>query len=381
MRLASIDIGNDAVKGYFGDLEHEIYIPNIIANEDERNIIDMEKEPLNALHVEITSSALKENNRKIVVGNLASKYANNDELTPNQDKSQTDQPIILLLTTLAVDAVQNGTANEDGVITAQYYLSTGLPLDETKRGKNKEFRKKIKNGQHQVTFLKTPEFEGKTVRIQFEQVLVNTEGFAAYMDLTTNNDGSVKNEEFIGKTILINDIGGLSTDSAIITRNSEVDNNNSDGIKTGVSTYLDTIIRKVYSEYKYTIHSRRDLVEIITNDDPEEQNFIWKNGQRISIKNIVDDELTVLAKEEYKLIQEIWRNVPDIRLAYQIGGGAVVLRSYLQAINEKSDNYPLRFLKVEDSIWMIARAYFKILVMYCQSKGINVKEAIVASKA
>lgn len=381
MRLASVDIGNDAVKGYFGNLENMLYIPNVIADEDERNIIDMERDPLNALHVEVTSSALKEKTRRIVVGKLASKYSNNDELTPNQEKSQTDQPILMLLTSLAVDAVKNGSPDEDGVITAQYYLSTGLPLDETKRGKNKEFRKKIKNGQHQVTFLKTPEFEGKIVRIQFEQVLVNTEGFAAYMDLTTNNDGSVKNEELIGKTILINDIGGLSTDSAIITKDSEVDNNNSDGIKTGVSTYLDTIIRKVYSEYKYTIHSRRDLVEIITNEDPEEQNYIWKNGQRISIKNIVDEELTTLAKEEYKLIQEIWRNVPDIRLAYQIGGGAVVLRPYLQAINEKADNYPLRFVKPEDSVWMIARAYFKILVMYCQSKGINVNEAVAASKA
>lgn len=378
MRLASIDIGNDALKGYFGNFENDLYIPNIIASAEDRAIIDMEKDPLNAIHVEVTSSALKQSSRKVVVGKLAGKYANNDELTPEQDKSETDQPVILLLTALALDAVQHGEADEDGVITLPYYLSTGLPLDETKRGKTKEFRKKLQTGQHQVTFLKTPLYEGKTVRIQFEKVLVNTEGFAAYIDLTTNDNGSVKNEELLGKTMLINDIGGLSTDSAIITKEAEVDNTNSTGLKTGVSTYLDNIIRKVYAEYKYTINSRRDLVEIIINQDPEEQNHIWKNGQRISIKNFVDEELSTLAKEEYKLIKEMWRNVPDIRMSYQIGGGAVVLRPYLQAINESDSNYPLRFVKAEDSVWMIARAYFKILLMFCDAKSIDVKETVTS---
>ncbi|MCM3413216.1 ParM/StbA family protein [Metabacillus litoralis] len=378
MRLASIDIGNDALKGYFGSLDQQLYIPNIIAKAEDRSIIDMEKNPLDALHVEVNSSILKEKTRKIAVGKLASKFPNNDELKPNQDKSESDQPILLLLTALAFDAVQNIKQDEDNIIHATYLLSTGLPLDETKREKNKEFRKKLKSGQHSVTFLKTPEFEGKTVRIQFEQVLVNTEGFAAYMDLTTDNDGSVKNEEIFGKTILINDIGGLSTDSAIITKDTQVDNINSVGIKKGVSTYLDSIIRKVRSEHQYTINTRRDLVEIITNEDPEEQNYIWKNGNRISIKNIVDDELTALANEEYKLIQDLWISVPDIRLGYQIGGGAVVLRPYLQKINEAGQQFPLRFVKPDDSVWMIARAYFKILIIYCETKKIDIKEAIAA---
>ena len=378
MRLASIDIGNDALKGYFGSLENRLYIPNIIAHAEDRAIIDMENDPLDALHVAVNSSVLKEDNRKIVVGKIATKYPNSDELKPSQDKSDSDQPILLLLTALAYDAVKNIEEDEDGVIQATYYLSTGLPLDETKSEKNKAFRKKLKSGQHQVTFLKTPECEGKTVRIRFEQVLVNTEGFAAYMDLTTDNDGSVKNQELLGKTMLINDIGGLSTDSAIITKDTQVDNINSDGIKKGVSTYLDSIIRKVRTEHQYSIKTRRELVEIITNTDPEEQNYIWKHGSRISIKNIVDAELTTLAKEEYKLLQDLWINVPDIRLAYQIGGGAVVLRPYLQSINEEAQNFPLRFVKTEDSVWMIARAYFKILLMYCQSKNIDVKEAIGA---
>lgn len=141
-RFVSIDIGNDAVKGYLGDIENKIYIPNVIADLKDREIVEMEKEPLNALHVEITSSALKQKNGSFAVGKLASKYPNNDELTPEQDKSESDQPVILLLTTLAYDAIGKFEEKED-IIEATYYLSTGLPLDETKKGKAKEFRKNL----------------------------------------------------------------------------------------------------------------------------------------------------------------------------------------------------------------------------------------------
>lgn len=142
-RFVSIDIGNDAVKGFLGDLTNRIYIPNVIANVQDREIVEMEKNSLHALHVEITSSALKSKNGSFAVGKLASKYPNNDELTPDQDKADSDQPVIMLLTALAYDAVEQ-FPEEDGVIEATYYLSTGLPLDETKQGKAKDFRKKVK---------------------------------------------------------------------------------------------------------------------------------------------------------------------------------------------------------------------------------------------
>lgn len=131
----------------------------------------------------------------------------------------------------------------------------------------------------------------------------------------------------------------------------------------------------MYSKHKYTIKSRRTLVEIITNEDPEQQYHIWVNGNRVSIKEIIDEELTILAKEEYKLIKEMWRNVPEIRLSYQIGGGSLVLKPYLLEINQSETNFPLRFVTADDSVWMIARAYYKILLMYLQSKGIQIEAA------
>ncbi|AUS14682.1 ParM/StbA family protein [Bacillus sp. FSL R5-0418] len=376
MRLASVDIGNDAVKAFLGGLkeENKLYIPNVVAKLESRSIVEMEKNPLDAIHVEVNSSTLK-GVQKVAVGKLASKQTVNEELTPDTDKSENDQAMIMLLTTLALDAAKSLEADEDGVIKANYLLSTGLPMDETKRGLIKEFRKKIRNGSHKVTFLNTPLYEGKTVEISFENVLVNTEGFAAYIELSENY------KDIDGKTVLINDIGGLSTDSAIITKDAQVDNEFSDGIKKGVAGSLDNIIRKVYNKHRYTIKSRRDLVEIITSSDAEEKNTIYVAGKATSIKDIVDEELSTLASEEYKLMKSIWRNVPDIRKAYNIGGGSAVLKDYLIQLNNEDAKFPFEFPKVEDSIWMISRAYFKILTLYCQSKGIEVPKAETAETA
>nr|WGD72696.1 hypothetical protein P5668_00020 [Bacillus subtilis] len=173
----------------------------------------------------------------------------------------------------------------------------------------------------------------------------------------------------------------LSTDSAIITKDAQVDNEFSDGIKKGVAGSLDNIIRKVYNKHRYTIKSRRDLVEIITSSDAEEKNTIYVAGKATSIKDIVDEELSTLASEEYKLMKSIWRNVPDIRKAYNIGGGSAVLKDYLIQLNNEDAKFPFEFPKVEDSIWMISRAYFKILTLYCQSKGIEVPKAETAETA
>nr|WGD72695.1 hypothetical protein P5668_00015 [Bacillus subtilis] len=133
MRLASVDIGNDAVKAFLGGLkeENKLYIPNVVAKLESRSIVEMEKNPLDAIHVEVNSSTLK-GVQKVAVGKLASKQTVNEELTPDTDKSENDQAMIMLLTTLYLDAAKSLEADEDGVIKANYLLST-LFFQWTKR--------------------------------------------------------------------------------------------------------------------------------------------------------------------------------------------------------------------------------------------------------
>ncbi|MEK5357956.1 ParM/StbA family protein [Paenibacillus sp. FSL L8-0709] len=369
IRMAAIDIGNDTLKAYVQGLNQEIWIPNVIAEIGEsRDIVELEKHPLDGLHVEIVSGALKRGQGVFAVGKLAGGYSHNDELTSDSEKSEADQPVIMLLTALAYDAAK-AFRPKNGIIEATYNLSTGLPLSEAKRGKRKTFKEKLKANSHEVRFRTTPEIGGTLVRLKFEEVLVNIEGHVALIDLTTNEDGTVRNEELTHMTVLINDIGGLSTDAAIIHEDGTVDNIYSEGIKEGVSPYLDEIMDRVYHDLGYRFLNRQQLVEVITSEKAEERNHIWIKGIRTSIQSIVDEILIKLAREEYKLIRSSWNKVPGIRVSYQIGGGALLLKPYLEAMNEQEDNYPLRFVGAKDSIWMIARAYYKLLTVYLQYKN------------
>jgi plasmid segregation protein ParM len=379
IRFDAVDIGNDALKGFMNSYGKRMTIPNVIAKVNDRLVVEYEKKVLDGLHVEITSSALKSKGGKYVVGKLAMQYENNDELTPESDKYDNDQSVILLLTSIACDLAFNNAVGASNLLEANIYLSTGLPLAEAEH--RKEFRKKLKNTTHEVKFLKTPKLEGITVKIKFEDVIVNTEGFGAYVDLMMHIDGSDRNIELQGKDIMINDIGGLSTDTAIINADGSINNTNSKGIAEGVSSYLDEIIDQVQRQHKYTIKSRRELVEILTNKNAEDRNHIYVKSNRTSIEEIVKPILTKLAMAEYKHISRVWEKVPSIRAAYQIGGGALILKDYLNVINAENHKFALRFTEnEEDSIWMISRSYFKILMTWCARKGIEVPDHVKSSE-
>ncbi|MFX4303717.1 hypothetical protein ACOJUR_15855 [Alicyclobacillus tolerans] len=355
-RIAAVDIGNDSLKAVFPG--HKVHIPNVVANmSEERQVVALEQNPLDGLHCSILSGALKQGKGVFAVGKLASEQENHDEVSVDMDKATNDQTIVMLLTALALDAVQS-SQGDNSMIEATYKLSTGLPLRETKRKLRPIFRDRLLQNSHEVTFLDTPVYQGKRVRIQFEEVLVGSEGHAAMVDLVLNENGSIKNEELMNAHVLIHDIGGMSTDSAIIKPGGDVDNTHSEGLKEGVSPYLDQIIDKVLDEYGYTFRSRKNVVDVIT--DAQERYQIYVKGNRTSIKSIVDEVFLPLAREEYKQIRKLWTRIPEIRFAYLIGGGAVLLKDYLETLNRDSENYPLRFLEAEQSVWSIANAYYKL---------------------
>lgn len=116
-RIAAIDVGNDALKGNFGKLENEYYIPNVVAPDlEDRPVIGIEeldtKEVLDNIHIRIHSPALSENNLVYRVGNLATKTTNSQELDPGSSKSEEDQTLVMLLASLALDAVSSEVFKE-----------------------------------------------------------------------------------------------------------------------------------------------------------------------------------------------------------------------------------------------------------------------------
>ncbi|NHM30223.1 ParM/StbA family protein [Neobacillus terrae] len=384
-RIAAVDVGNDSIKALFGELEYELNIPNIVARDTEdRPVIGIEeldsKNPLDGIHIKVHSPALKENNAIYRVGNLATKSSNATELDPGSAKSEEDQTLVMLFATLALDAVKEETAEifprAKNVIDANYTLGTGLPLREVKEGKDAGYRSKLVGSVHQVEFLVTPKYQGLKVNIKFNEVKIYPEGFAAYINLVMDNQLKIINKDLIDKRILIQDIGGLSTDIAVI-KNRNVDDDKAQGFNLGVSESLEAIREEIRTKHGVELDSRRDVVEIITRKN--DRNHIMVKGSRTSVHDITDRILLELAKKEYRLLRNVWQKNSQTEICYFVGGGANVLKEYLKTLNNNLDGYNIEFFEDEkESIWMMANAYYKLITDFVRKteKPKAVKEPV-----
>ncbi|WP_070120116.1 ParM/StbA family protein [Bacillus marinisedimentorum] len=367
-RIAAIDVGNDAVKALFGKLESELYIPNVIARDiEDRPVIGIEdldeKDPIDNIHIKVHSPALKENNAIYRVGNLATKSSNSTELDPGSSKSEEDQTLVMLFATLALDAVREeggkGSSSSNKVFDANYTLGTGLPLREVKEGKDVGYRSQLLGSVHQVEFLVTPRYQGLKVNIKFDEVKVYPEGFAAFVNLVMDNELNIINKDLIDKRILIQDIGGLSTDIAVI-RNRNVDDDKAQGFNLGVSESLEAIREEIRTRHGVELDSRRDVVDIITRKN--DRNHIMVKGSRTSVHDITDRILLELAKKEYRFLRNVWQKNSQTEICYFVGGGASVLKDYLKTLNNNLDGYNIEFFEDEkESVWMMANAYYKLI--------------------
>jgi plasmid segregation protein ParM len=380
-RIAAIDVGNDCVKALFGKFDFNLYIPNVIARDTEdRPVIGIEdlndKDPLDGIHIRVHSPALKENNVIYRVGNLATKSDNPNELDPGSSKSEEDQTLVMLFASLALDAVREQNSQNfkktGNVIDANYTLGTGLPLREVKEGKDVGYRSQLLSSVHQVEFLVTPKYQGLKVNIKFDEVKVYPEGFAAYINLVMDNDLNIINRDLIDKRILIQDIGGLSTDVAVI-KNRNVDDDKAQGFNIGVSESLEAIREEIRSKHGVELDSRRDVVDIITRKN--DRNHIMVKGSRTSVHDITDRILLELAKKQYRHLRNVWQKNSQTEICYFIGGGAMVLKDYIKMLNNSLDGYNIEFFEDEkESIWMMANAYYKLISDYARKNNINTKD-------
>ena len=367
-RIAAIDVGNDSLKAIFGKLEAELNIPNVIAQDvADRPVIGIEEldnqEPIEGIHIRLHSPTLKDNNAIYRVGNLATKSGNSTELDPGSNKSEEDQTLVMLFAALALDAARDENKGifkrNNNVIEATYTLGTGLPLREVKEGKDVGYRSQLLSSVHQVEFLVTPKYQGIKVNIKFDEVKVYPEGFAAFINLVMDNNLNIINKELIDKQILIQDIGGLSTDVAVI-RNRKVDDDKAQGFNLGVSESLDAIREEIYARHGVELDSRLDVVDIITKKN--NRNHIMVKGSRTSVHDIVDRILLELAKKQYRHLRNVWARNSQSEICYFIGGGSIVLKDYLKTLNNSLDGFNIDFFEDEkESVWMMANAYYKLI--------------------
>jgi len=355
VKLAGVDVGNDSVKVVLEGFREPIVVPNVVAPGYERLVLQEEDSPLKAFDVVVNSPALRRNGRRYFVGALAVEHEDNFELEETDNKATSDQSLIVALTTLAYAGLtsQSGAQSLAGGFAGseevEYVVGTGLPV-RTYPKFQQTFQERLV-GEHEVTFLSTPQLKGRKVRVSIRKAVVGIEGAAAVYHMATHDTLQVKDEELYYGCIGVCEIGALTTDFPVVKRLT-VDNHFSHGEQMGMSMYLDGIIRDVEDQYGYAFPSRAKLVQRIKSREFTIQRI--GEGQA-DIRSIVDQYFTRAARRMVELIRKRWNKYPDIQCFYVIGGGAAALKPY---ILEEAGSMRLRF--AEESEYLNVFGYLKI---------------------
>jgi plasmid segregation protein ParM len=338
IKLAGIDIGNDSIKLVPDGSREPLIIPNVIAPGYERHILQEEDAAIKALDVMVHSHSLGSRNERFFVGQLAMEHEDNVELEETDNKALSDQSLIVTLTALAYHGLMSQQAFGGGgfgnIEEVEYFLGTGLPV-RTYAKYNQSFEQRLL-GEHEVTFLSTPQMKNRKVKVCIRKAIVSIEGAAALFHLATHDSLQVKDEEIYYGCIGVCEIGSLTTDLPIIRRMA-IDNHFSSGEQVGMATYLDLIIRDVEDTYGYKFPSRAKLAQRIKNREYTIQQL--GEGQ-VDIRPIVDMYFRRAAVRMVELIRKRWKKMPDIQCFYVIGGGAAALKPYLQ---DAAGSMKLRF--------------------------------------
>lgn len=362
------DAGNYVGQHYFGEEKKAIEIPNVIVEVEEfEDVLEVSPDILDGLYVQISSAALESKHGKFIVGLKAAEQEFASEFEKGAQKWNNPQTIIQLVTASAIDAIQCGEfpTGPDGIIHANYKLSTGIPINEAKDKKRKEqFINKLKSNIHTVQFFNANEqFNEKIVKINYQRVIVSSEGNAAHVSLSRNDDLTKRTDRpFTTTTYILNDIGGGTNDIGVIRDGKRIDSNLSQSYDLGVSPEIDKIIEEVADKYGYRFTSRQHFTTCATKHN---YTILIQGVQQVDISDIARKYLKPLAQQVIRRLDATWKRVPEAVAAAFVGGGALLLRPYLEEINNNSRN--LWFCNSpEESRWMMASAYEKLNRIYDQ---------------
>lgn len=332
MNLAAIDMGNSLFQGIINGREY--LMPNSLARctVDRVEYYDpTQQDFIGNLVVEICSSALKHDNHKYFVGFSATEKENISSVAKNNQKAYSDRSIILLLSLLAYDAVQE---NQGKVNFAVKYdvLATALPTRQVLRDRE-ELKKKLQ-GDHIVRFHHVPGGSDITVKIKIEDVIVGIEGSTAYVALTRDlTTLTIKDEILAKETILIADMGGDSTDFVGIRGKKIVDG--IEGEIFGINTYLDRIIQSVENQTGFRFPSRYSLEKKLAHG-PDHW-FVIIDQEEINITKCIEPHLIEMSEKFLDLLDQKRKHVvlQEAKYYFCIGGPIMIAKNYIEAENQK----------------------------------------------
>lgn len=327
------DAGNSALKLSVEGLKERLYIPSVYAEAidisygDDRSEEDV-SDILDHLDCTISSPYLSEKKRfvignKVVRDNLTASY-----LPVGVKKSREEFPFVLTLVSLAAAAVKLNPGKK--TIKVEYEGSISLPVRQI-NVEEAAFAERRLIGSHTVIF-HLPN-QDVTVHLYISFVKCATEAAVAAYGICYDEKGQVKNESYLNAMHMFFDPGDGTTEFAV-TVGTQYKKELSDGQQIGVGLALDQTMKVYNMNHDYQLRSRRHVVDILLDQNHAKHDEV-KTAAEAPLKQVAQNIATHFTNQ--------LRIAQDVKYIHGLGGGALILREYIQPIMAQR-NFQISYL-------------------------------------
>lgn len=338
---AGADAGNNGLKLWIKDRE-PVLISTVYSlyMGETTELMDMEDIPddelLANIDVTINSKALSFNRQRYIIGEkVLNDNLSGIELEKKSDKSKDEIPVLVTLAGLAVEAIKNNYYEDSIEVT--YDLSVALPVSSITQESAKRNSERFM-GTHEVIF-HHPSGRDVTVTIRIDFCKCLPEGAAAAWGVVYDENGklterkievgdNIMKVDFHNKTLLHFDIGA-GTSEIVVTEGVKYNPKLSEGLNYGVKPTINEIIK---------IWNRNNPRKSI--DSMAEFNEIYFDTEHPRHNELVSVSKTGMLQLAQQISSSIINKIDDLKddpYVFIYGGGAAILKDYLQQILKQKD--------------------------------------------
>lgn len=355
MQPIGIDLGNGAVKVRLETTR--LILPNVTAVGRERADLGETPSPLDALDV-VLDSPLVRRGARYHAGKLAAMQGTlATYMSPNDQKSASQQSAVMYVVSAATAILKNLEAHGFQLpqeVHAELYAVSGVSLVESLQpGIRKEFQNRLE-GQHQVTFMPPSRWADLHVVLDIH-ARVFSEGHAAFLWLINNVPEARVSQSFLTGMV---EIGELSTEFPVF-EGQNLSPELSSGRQFGAGLVIDELLNDIrqFTGVHGAFRGGRIELEAFLERSIR---TVELGGHSFDLKEVVDHRLMEAAKTLYGMIVEKWESVPSIKKMWLAGGGAALLKPYLQEVAQRDGRTLHQIPDLTMARWMNAEGMYML---------------------
>jgi plasmid segregation protein ParM len=160
-----------------------------------------------------------------------------------------------------------------------------------------------------------------------EQHEVMPEGLAAWVDYILDVDGQAK-EDVLETAVGVVDVGGRTTDLAVILPGQTIDHARSTSVEVGMAQALGDLQQALLQDKAITALTSRPVITPRHLQKALETGQITMYGQMVNVQSVVEKALETLARRLVTDIQRVLGSASDLESIWFVGGGAKALMNH-----------------------------------------------------